>query len=79
VAIIYVAVEGMLDDVPLDKIGEFEQELIERLTVSHDDVLDEIRETEKLSDDAKATIEEVANDLVSIYRETEGDEEAAAA
>jgi F-type H+-transporting ATPase subunit alpha len=79
VTIIYVAVEGMLDDVPLDKIGEFEQELLERLTVSHEDVLDEIRETEKLSDDAKATIEEVANDLVSIYRETEDDEEAVAA
>ncbi len=79
VTIMYVAVEGMLDDVPLDKIGEFEQELLERLTVSHEDVLDEIRETEKLSDDAKATIEEVATDLVSIYRETEGDEEAVAA
>ncbi len=79
VTIMYVAVEGMLDEVPLDKIGEFERELLERLTVSHEDVLDEIRETEKLSDDAKATIEEVATDLVSIYRETEGDEEAVAA
>jgi F-type H+-transporting ATPase subunit alpha len=79
VAIIYVAVEGMLDDVPLDKISEFEQELLERLTVSHENVLDEIRKTEKLSDDAKATIEDVAEDLVSIYRETEEDEEEVAA
>jgi len=79
VAIIYVAVEGLLDEVPLDKVGEFEQELLERLSVSHEDMLNEIRETEKLSDDAKATIEEVATDLVSIYRETEDDEEAVAA
>ncbi len=75
VVIMYVAVEGLLDAVPIDDIGSFEQELLERIQVRHDDVLDEIRETQKLSDEAKATIEVAAEDLVSIYSETEDEEE----
>ncbi len=76
IAIIYVAIEGMLDAVPLDRIGEFEQQFHERLQARHGDVLDEIRETKKLSDDAKATIQQVAEDLVSIYSEEEEAETA---
>jgi len=76
VVIIYVAVEGMLDSIALDDISAFEEELLERMRMQHEDVLDEIRETEKLSDEAKATIEEAAEDLASIYSEAEEDEEA---
>jgi F-type H+-transporting ATPase subunit alpha len=76
VVIIYVAVEGMLDSIALDDISAFEEELLERMKVQHEGVLDEIRETQKLSDDAKAVIEETAEELADIYSETEEDEEA---
>jgi F-type H+-transporting ATPase subunit alpha len=76
VVIIYVAVEGMLDSIALDDISAFEEELLERMKVQHEGVLDEIRETQKLSDDAKAVIEKAAEELAGIYSETEEDEEA---
>jgi F-type H+-transporting ATPase subunit alpha len=75
VAIIYVAVEGLLDDVPLEDILEFESELIERLTLQHGEVLASIRETGTFSDEAKETIEQVAEDLTSIYVEEDDEEE----
>jgi len=77
VVIIYVAVEGLLDDIALDDISAFEQELIERMQVRHDDVLAEIRETQTLSDEAKATISDAAEDLVSIHSDVEEDDEEA--
>jgi len=79
VVIIYVAVEGMLDPVPLDAIGEFEQELLERMQVRHSDALAEIRETKKLSDEVKETIRQEAEELVDIHREVDEEEEAEAA
>jgi F-type H+-transporting ATPase subunit alpha len=74
VAIIYVSIEGLLDDVPLESIQEFEEEYLERLRLQHESVLAEIRDTGKLSDDAKETFEKVAADLSSVYAEEEEDE-----
>jgi F-type H+-transporting ATPase subunit alpha len=71
VAIIYVAINGFLDDVPTEDIGEFEEEYVERLRLRHADILEGIRETTKLSDEAKDTFEEVATDLAAVYAEDE--------
>ena len=80
VAIMFAATEGLIDQVPIDKISDFEAEMLERLTLRHEDTLDEIRETEKLSDEAKATITQVAGDLVDLYSaEDESEDEATAA
>ena len=80
VAIIFAATEGLIDQVPIDQISAFEEELLERLTLRHEDTLNEISETGKLSDDAKATITQVAEDLVDIYSaEDESEDEETAA
>lgn len=67
VAIIYVATQGLLDRVPVDKVRTFEVEFLERLTLRHADLLDSIKQTGKLSDEAKATIERVARELTDVY------------
>jgi len=76
VAIIYLAINGFLDEIPVEKISEFEDEYLERLRLQHEDVFNEIRSTGKLSDDAKETFERVAEDLSTVYEETEEEDES---
>ena len=71
VAIIIVATEGVIDRVPTDDIQAFEQEFIERLTLQHADLLDEIRSTGELSDASKERILEEAREIARLYGEGE--------
>src|SRR6056297_1214036 len=75
VAIIYAAINGHLDPVPVDDIEEFEEEYIERLRLRHEGVLAEIRETEEISEETEEAFEEVAEDLAEVYAEEEEDEQ----
>ena len=75
VAIIFAAINGYLDDVEVDDIGEFEEEYVERLRLQHGDVLAEIRETEELTDHAEEVFETVAEDLSEVYAEDEEEDQ----
>jgi F-type H+-transporting ATPase subunit alpha len=75
VAIIYAAINGYLDDVDIDDVGEFEEEYLERLRLQHEEVLTEIRETEELTDAAEEAFDAVAEDLVEVYAEEEEEAE----
>ena len=75
VAIIYAAINGHLDPVPVDEIEEFEEEYIERLRLRHEGVLAGIRETEELTDEAEEAFESVATDLAEVYAEEEEEEQ----
>ncbi len=75
IAIIYAAINGFLDPVPVDAIEEFEDEYIERLRLRHEEELDEIRETEEMSDAAEEAFESVAEDLAEVYAEEEEEEQ----
>jgi F-type H+-transporting ATPase subunit alpha len=75
IAIIYAAINGYLDPVPVDDIEEFEDEYIERLRLRHEDVLDGIRETEEMSEAAEEAFESVAEDLAEVYSEEEEQEQ----
>jgi F-type H+-transporting ATPase subunit alpha len=75
VAIIYAAINGYLDPVPVDDIEEFEEEYIERLRLRHEGVLAEIRETEELTEEAEEAFESVAKDLAEVYSEEEEEEQ----
>ena len=74
VAIIYTAIEGLLDDVPTEDVGEFEDEYLERLRLQHEDVMTEIRDTGQLTDEAKEAFEKVAKDLMDVYSKDEEEE-----
>lgn len=75
VAIIYAAINGFLDPVPVDDIEEFEDEFIERLRLRHEEALDEVRETEEISEDTEEAFETVAEDLAEVYAEDEEEEQ----
>ncbi|MGY8950467.1 MAG: F0F1 ATP synthase subunit alpha [Flavobacteriales bacterium] len=65
-AIIYCGTNGLLMDVPVKKIKEFESEFLEFLHAKHQNILDALS-AGKLTDEIKSTIETVAADLSQKY------------
>lgn len=65
-AIIYCGTNGLLMDVPVEKIKEFETEFISFMHEKHQDTLDALA-SGKLTDEIKSTIEKVAADLSQKY------------
>ena len=65
-AIIFCGTNGLLMDVPVNKIKEFEGEFIAFLHAKHQDTLDALA-AGKLTDEIKSTLETVAADLSSKY------------
>ncbi len=66
VAVIYCGTRGLLKDVPMDKIKEFEREFIETLEVRYNDVLKGILEG-RFDDEITGKIEKVALDVASHF------------
>ena len=62
VAIIYLGTQGLLKDVPVNKIGEFEELFLTTLEQSHKEVLSTFQ-SGKLTDEALATLKQVASEL----------------
>jgi F-type H+-transporting ATPase subunit alpha len=65
-AIIYCGTNGLLMNVPVNKIKEFETEFISFLHTKHQNTLDDLS-AGKLTDEIKSTIEKVAADLSKKY------------
>lgn len=62
VAIIYLGTKGLLKNVPVDKIKEFEEQFLQRMEQNHADVLESFR-LGKLDDEALNTVAQVAEDI----------------
>lgn len=66
VAIIYCGTKGLLKDVPVNKVQEFEKEFLMIMENSHRDALD-ILAAGKLEESVTQTIEKVAKDVAAKY------------
>lgn len=67
VAVIFCGTKGMLENVPLDKVAEFEQQLLQLLHARNQaDVLDPIK-AGKLTDDVVAKLTEAAREVAARY------------
>ena len=67
VAILYCGTRGLLKEVPLDKVREFQDNFLQIMRASHaDDVLAELQKG-KLSDDVCRLIETTAAEVASRY------------
>jgi len=67
VAIIYLGTKGLLKDVPVEKVREFEELFFSTLEQDHQDVLD-VFKSGKLTDEATDTITKVAASLSNQYK-----------
>jgi F-type H+-transporting ATPase subunit alpha len=66
-AMIYLGVNGLLGSVPVNKIGEFEEEYITQLEASHKDVLNSLAKG-VLDNTVTTVLEKVAKDLMVRYK-----------
>ncbi len=67
VAIIYLGTKGLLRDVPVEKVREFEKEYLEYMRAKHQDILDRVRNGE-YSDEITSVFEKAANELTAKYK-----------
>lgn len=68
IAILFCGTKGLLLDVPVDKISEFEVEYIEYLGMKHKDAMDELRDG-KLTAETENILRETALELTAKYRD----------
>ena len=69
IAVIYCGVNGLLENVPLDKVEEFEGLFIQLLKAKYQkEVLDELR-AGKLTDDVETKLRECASEIAARYKE----------
>lgn len=67
IAIIYAGTKGLLKDVPVDNVSDFEKEYIEFLELKHKKVLAELKEG-KLTDEIEKVLADTALDLASKFK-----------
>ena len=69
VLIIHVATSGYLDDVPVNEIGRYEQELFRTISTDHAAILERLRETMAIDDDLKAEINAAVEAFTKEFKE----------
>ena len=67
IAIIYCGTRGLLREVPVNKVKDFEKEYLDILERSHKKVLDQLK-AGQYTDEITNTLEQVAKDLTKKYR-----------
>ncbi len=67
VAVIFAGVKGYLDQIPTQKIGEFEQALLQKLNTKGSKVLDSIRKDKAISDDTEKSLKDTIDQLVKNF------------
>ena len=63
VAIIFAGSEGFLDDIPVEKVGEFETGLLEYLESNYVTVLDSIRQAGELSEEKRDELKKATDEF----------------
>jgi len=66
-AILYCGTAGLLKDVPLDQVKNFERDYLEFLELKHRDVLDSLRDG-IINNDVTKVLEKVASELVQKFK-----------
>ena len=72
VVAIFLGTKGHLDSVPVADVRRFETEFIDHLRGSHDGILEDIRESKKLSEEAADKLEEVINQFKRGFDTSDG-------
>ncbi|WNG91609.1 F0F1 ATP synthase subunit alpha [Mycobacterium sp. ITM-2016-00318] len=72
VVAIFLGTRGHLDSVPVEDVQKFEREFLEHVKSSHENILKEIRESKKLSEELEETLEKAVNDFKKGFATTDG-------
>ena len=66
---IYAGTRGYLDDLPLDKVADFEERMLFYLEHTHSEIPEGIRTEKKLTDDLEKKLKSVLDDFLLNYKE----------
>jgi F-type H+-transporting ATPase subunit alpha len=69
---IFLGTGGHLDSVPVDDVNRFEIELLDHIRASHEEILTDIRESKKLSDETSDKLTEVINQFKKGFAASDG-------
>ena len=67
VAVIFAGVKGYLDQIPTQKIGEFEQSVLQKLKARDSKILDVIRKDKAISDETEKALKDTLDQLVKNF------------
>jgi F-type H+-transporting ATPase subunit alpha len=67
IAIIYLGTKGLLKEVPLNRVKEFEKQYTDLLEMKHGDILKRLF-TDKLTDDITDILEQTAKEMIVSYK-----------
>ena len=67
VVILFAVNSGAMEDVPLDRTGEFEDGLLRHVAGSHPDIFESILETNDLTDETEAKLTQAISDYKSVF------------
>ncbi len=67
VAVIFAGVKGYLDQIPTQKIGEFEQSLIQELNSKGSNILEALSKEKSISDDTEKALKDTLDELVKNF------------
>ncbi len=63
VVILFAVNEGLMEDVEIEKVGAFQEQLLRSVAGSHPEILAAITETKDLSDELSADLTKAINDF----------------
>jgi F-type H+-transporting ATPase subunit alpha len=72
VVAIFLGTRGHLDSVPVEDVSRFELEFLEHMRASQKDILDDIRESQKLSDETADKLADAVNEFKKGFATTDG-------
>ena len=67
VAIVFAGVNGFLDKIPVNRVGEYERKFIPHLVSSHGELLDEIRKSGDLSTESFTKLKDVTTEFTKNF------------
>lgn len=71
VAVIFAGVKGYLDKIEVHNIHKFEKTLLRRLNNENQDILEDIRQNKKLTDDIENKLHNLMKDILSLFNSNE--------
>ncbi len=68
VVMIFLGTNGFLDELPVDKVQQFEKEFLQMIELKHKDVLTAIAEKKDLPEDAAKKIQSIAKEFMTTFK-----------
>ncbi len=69
VMVIYTAVNGFLDSLPIEKVGRFEKEFLKFVYVSYPDIPEKISSTGEIDDETEKKLQECIAEFMKVFTE----------